>query len=46
MTKIDKAIFDAGPLIHLSQIKALDVLKVTKKIMVPYGVLEEINLDT
>ena len=45
MAKIDKAVFDSGPLIHLSQIDALDVLKSVKKIMIPYGVFEEINLE-
>lgn len=45
MAKIDKAIFDAGPIIHLSQISALDVLKSVKKIIIPYGVFEEIKPD-
>src|SRR3990167_10598962 len=45
MAKIDKAVFDSGPLIHLSQIDALDVLKSVKKIMIPYGVFEEIKLE-
>lgn len=46
MAKIDRAVLDAWPLIHLSQIDAYDILKVVKKIIIPQGVLEEIKLGS
>ncbi|MFA4820293.1 MAG: hypothetical protein WC613_05045 [Candidatus Aenigmatarchaeota archaeon] len=46
MARIDKAVFDAGPLIHLSQISALDALRLVNKAIIPYGVFEEIKFDS
>lgn len=46
MARIDKAIFDAGPLIHLSQIDALDALSLVDKAIIPHGVFEEIKFES
>ncbi len=41
---IDSAVSDSGPLIHLAQIGALDVLSVSKKILIPEAVFNEVSI--
>jgi len=41
MVKIDKAVFDAGPFIHLNEIDELDLIRLFSKIFTTKEILEE-----